>query len=64
MTPDIHQRATEAAAPPQRGELEATQLIKTTQTTPAPTTSAAFQTPLFFLWSISSASSAALHLLG
>lgn len=34
MTPAIHQQATEAAAPPQRGELDATRLIKTTQTAP------------------------------
>lgn len=33
MTLAIHQQPTEAAAPPQRGELDTPRLIKTTQTT-------------------------------
>lgn len=57
MIPAIHQQATEATAPPQRGELDTTRLIKsnTNSTNITPKTSAGAQT-LSFLWCIFSAS--------
>lgn len=49
MTLAIHQQPTEAAAPPQRGELDTARLIKTTQTTATRVRSRLHSLPLHFL---------------